>query len=138
VIGKCIHNTGASLGAPSRGHFYSTRTAFDLHVGSEYVAVGMGLWETTLVALMCDDTGKPNWLPIGLFEFEPQLVPAHWEFALCDGRAASGGDALNRWVARWGYPELVRNEGHSDGLIERDPDALQIFFRELSRSEKEG
>jgi hypothetical protein len=60
-------------------------------------------------------------------------MPADWEFALLDGRAASGGDSLDRWVALWGYPELARDTSHSDGLMERDPAALDLFFREFAK-----
>jgi hypothetical protein len=31
----------------------------------------------------------------------------------------------------------VRNEGHSDALIERDPEALEIFFREFKKHSSE-
>jgi len=55
--------------------------------------LGLGIFETVLLALVCDETGKPNWLPIGLFEFERTTLPTDWEFALLDGAAASGGDA---------------------------------------------
>jgi hypothetical protein len=139
MTGRCIHNTGASLGAPQRGHFFSTKTVFDLSVGSEYPVLGLGIWETLLLALVCDETRKPNWLPTGLFDFDSQRILTDWEFALLDGRSASGGDASNRWVALWGYEELVRVTGHSDALIERDPTALELFFRRLaSASEAPG
>jgi hypothetical protein len=133
VICRCIHNTGSSLGPPSRGNFYTAQTVFHLDVGSSYVVLGLGIFETVLLALVCDLTGMPNWLPIGLFAFDHAAVPADWRFAVLDGRAASGGDASNRWVAKWGYEELVSDDGHSDALIERDPAALQIFFRELKK-----
>jgi hypothetical protein len=139
MIARCVRNTGATLGVPERGHLYSANTVFGLVIGAEYPVLGLGIWETVLVALVCDETGKPNWLPVGLFEITSQHVPADWEFALLDGLAASGGDASNRWVARVGYPELVRNPSHSDELVERDPAALRIFFRELAEtSEKCG
>ena len=133
MIGKCLHSTGASLGQPQRGHFYSHDTVFDLQVGSDYPVLGMGIFDTALVALVLDDTRNPNWLPVGLFAFEPQGLPASWEFVLLDGAAASGGESSNRWVAIWGYPDLVRNASHSDALIERDPAALDVFFRELAK-----
>jgi hypothetical protein len=72
MIGKCIHNTGASLGQPQRGHFYSDKTVFDLQLDSDYPVLGIGLFETILLALVVDDTREPRWLPAGLFEFEPQ------------------------------------------------------------------
>jgi hypothetical protein len=133
MIGKCVHNTGASLGQPQRGHFYTDKTVFHLQVGSEYPVLGIGLFETILLALVVDDTRTPRWLPAGLFEFQPQALPADWEFVLLDGVAASGGEASNRWVAKWGYPDLVRDEGHSDALIEGDPAALEMFFREFAK-----
>jgi len=129
---RCTFSTGAELGAPVRGNFYSTETVFSLTVGQDYPVLGMGLFETEMSALVCDDTGRPNWLPVGLFDFGVRAWPASWEFALLDGVAASGGDASNRWVAKWGYPELVREPDHTDRLIERDPVALAIFYRELA------
>lgn len=85
MIAKCIHNTGCGLGEPSRGSFYSAETVFHVELGKDYVVLGLGIFETVLVALVCDETGKPNWLPIGLFEFEDTGMPADWEFALLDG-----------------------------------------------------
>lgn len=131
--GRCVHNSGAGLGAPTRGAFYSIETNFNLTVDKQYFVLGLGIWETLLVALVQDDAGGPEWMPIGLFEFEVSSMPADWRFALYDGVAASGGGSLNRWVARWGYSELVVNDRHSDGLIERDPDELRTFYRELDK-----
>jgi hypothetical protein len=81
----------------------------------------MSIWETSLHVLIRDDTGKPNWWPIGLFEFDDQTAPCDWEFALLDGQAASGGCSLSGEVARWGYREMIRNPKHHDDLIERKP-----------------
>ncbi len=133
MIGRCIHNTGSNLGPSTRGHFYSPETVFNVEIGNDYVVVGLGVFETVLLVLIRDDTGKPNWLPIGLFEFDAPKLPTGWEFALLEGTAASGGETSNRWVARWGYSELVRDASHSDALIEREPRALEVFFRELER-----
>lgn len=136
--GRCVHATGASLGAPLRGAAFSDQTEFDLDVGAEYEILGLGLFETTLFALVCDNTGKPNWLPVGLFDIPPTALPPGWEFSLIDGVAASGGDASNRWVARWGYTDLVRGDDHVVALIERDPEALRIFFQELKKEQTLG
>lgn len=131
MIARCVRNTGAALGEPAHGRFYTSETVFHLELEKDYVVLGLGIFETVLLALVCDETGKPNWLPIGLFELESTILPVDWEFAVVDGLAASGGDASDRWVARWGYRELVRDGRHSDALIEREPGALEIFTREL-------
>lgn len=119
---------------PARRALDSVESEFQLELGKDYLVLGLGIFDTVLSALVRDETGLPAWLPIGLFEFEVSTMPADWEFALLDGNAASGGDSLNRWVARWGYPELVRDDRHSDGLVERDVEALKIFYRELDRA----
>jgi hypothetical protein len=96
--------------------------------------LGLGIFSSILAALVCDDTRKPSWLPVGLFDFPKQSLPTNWEFRLHDGRAASGVvDEVYHWVAIWGYPELVHNISHSDGLMERDPEALDFFYNELAK-----
>lgn len=133
MIARCVHNNGAELGVQERRRSFTDETVFHVTLGSEYRVFAMGIWETELNVLICDDTGKPNWWPIGLFEFEDQAVPCDWEFALLDGQAASGGDSSNRSVARWGYREMIRNPKHHDDLIERKPEALKIFANELAK-----
>lgn len=133
MIARCVHNNGTELGTPERRRSFTDETVFHVTLGSEYRVFAMSIWETELNVLVRDDTGKPNWWPIGLFEFEDQTVPCDWEFALLDGPAASGGYSLNRAVARWGYREMIRNPKHHDDLIERKPEALQIFFEEFER-----
>jgi hypothetical protein len=134
MIARCARNSGADLGTPERGHFYGAQTVFHLRIGSTYPVLAMGIWETVLLVLVCDDTRTPRWLPIGLFDFDSQSVPAHWEFGLLDAKAASGGDSVDRWIAVWGYSELVRDTTHSDALMEGDPAALEVFFRELLKT----
>ena len=126
---RCIGNMGVDLGSSPSRYFHTDRTRFHVSLGSLYLVLGMGIWETVLMVLVRNDSGLPSWLPIGLFEMVNFAFPGDWEFALVDGIAASGGDATNRWVAMWGYPELVRDRGHSDALLTRDPTALRTFDR---------
>lgn len=137
MVAICIRNRGADLGAPfDRRAMHTLRSMFHLTVGSAYLVMGMGIFGSTLIALVRDDTGKPNWLPVGLFDFGAQALPAGWEFSVTDARAASGvSDPPKGWVAKWGYPELVRNPLHTDLLIERDPTAIEIFDREVIAAE---
>jgi hypothetical protein len=123
----CRYTTGSELGEPSRDHFYTVETAFDLRHGVSYPSLALGLFATTLLTLVRDETGLPNWLPAGLFEMDFSSLPRSWEFTVYDGRAASGGDAADRWVAIWGYSRLVRDQDHRDALLERDPEALRVF-----------
>ena len=131
MIARCIANKGADLPSPSRDALYGEETEYALETGNDYIVLGIGLFATVVVVLIWDETSLPSWLPIGLFDLSTQRLPAHWEFAVFDGQAASGGDSANRWLARLGYPRLVHDDAHSDALIERDPAELQFCFREL-------
>ena len=135
MIARCIRERSADLGGPfSPTALYTSKTVFHVTIGSDYVVMGMGIWGSTLIALVRDNTGKPNWLPAGLFDLGSKKFPSDWQFTLIDGLAASGAiDPSNRWVARWGYPELIRDPAHSDQLVERDSAALEVFYRELDR-----
>jgi hypothetical protein len=137
MIVTCVYNLGDDLADHQRGRFTMLHSEYPLTKGAAYVALGMGVWETILEVLVRDDWGKPLWCPLGLFDCPPQPMPADWAFTVCDGLTLSGTALWTRWVARWGYEELVRDPGHSDALMERDPAALAIFSREVARQEGE-
>jgi hypothetical protein len=137
MIARCVHNHGSELPETVHGRFYTDKTVFHLDVDSEYRVFAMSLWETALIVLVCDETGQPNWLPIGLFKFNDYSMPSDWEFVLLDGGAASGGNSLSRETARWGYQEMIRNPKHHDALIEREQEALKVFFDEVARQSDE-
>jgi hypothetical protein len=137
----CRFIDSASLADHQRGRFASIVEQYDLSVGELYAVLGMGIWETVLQVLVRNDWGLPVWCPAALFEIEDQPLPDHWRFALRSDVQASGRDLWTRWVAQWGYPELIVDERHSDALMERDAAALEIFSREIERfgaSEAEG
>lgn len=136
MLAVCVDNSPAALADHQRGRFTEVNDPYPLTPGKKYPLIGLGIWETILYALVEDDHGLPMWCPIGLFEIGPQTLPAHWSFTLAEGIRASGRQLWTRWVARWGYDELVRDEGHSDGLMNRDPQALRIFEREAAQARK--
>lgn len=133
MIVKCIHNSGADLGPPTKGSFYTSQSVFHLYIGVEYEVFGLGIFWASLLALVCDETGMPSWQPVSLFEIDPQTLPPKWEFAVKSPAVAEGDETPDRWVALWGYPELVRNASHNTGLLERDRGALDLFFHEVAK-----
>ncbi|MDQ2630630.1 MAG: hypothetical protein M3Y75_06605 [Actinomycetota bacterium] len=120
---------------------HSSETArFDawVHVGGEYHVYGLAWFSSSLSVLIYSDAHAPDWMPVGLFELDDaQPMPSYWEFAVRDRLAASGGDSFGKLVAIWGYPELVRNPEHNDGLVERETKHLKIFYAERKRREAE-
>lgn len=133
MIVRCIRNSGESLGLPSDGAMHTEQTVFDVTLGARYEVFGLGLFKATLLALVLDETEKPNWLPVGLFDFADCEIPPDWHFAVQDGIVASGVGSTYGWIARWGYAELVNDLSHVDALIEREPAALEVFYREVGR-----
>jgi hypothetical protein len=127
----CTGSTGGDLSVSSDRYFHSPRSQFNITVGNSYWVAGMGIWETVLMVLIRDDSDRPSWFPVALFDMSVTALPHGWEFRLLDKMAASGGESDRRWVAMWGYPELVRDSSHSDSLIERKPEALRIFAERL-------
>lgn len=134
---RCTSTSPRDLGLPARGLYYTSGTEFHVVLDRQYVVMAMGVFKGTLVVLLEDETKRPNWLPVGLFEFAEARIPGTWMFRLIDPRAASSALASEGWVALWGYPELVLNPQHLDDLIEREPAAMMLFVRELANAREE-
>jgi hypothetical protein len=94
---------------------------FNVTIGREYTAHALAWWQHGVGALIVDDTGRPNWKPIDLFEVVDATIPNHWEF-----RHGSGGVVL----ALIGYPALIHDPNHHDDLIERKKSAYEVFLSE--------
>ena len=121
---KCVLNAGTDL-APffGRGTLYSQSTAFPVALGHEYSVFGMVLFNGGLSLLVAVEH-QPQWLPLELFDVLDPSVPTEWEFGRMPegiGRSPEGVQAL------WGYHDLVSNQAHYVGLVERDYEALAIF-----------
>lgn len=119
----CVGSVGGDLSAEVRERSGNTPSSrFNVTVGRQYVVRAMALWTYGLGVLIVDDTGRPNWKPIGLFEVVDPQLPDGWEFAVLKDR-----DPV---VALWGYPTLIRDPTHHDKLIDRKNSALEAFLQE--------
>ncbi|MDZ4673383.1 MAG: hypothetical protein SGI84_02950 [Gemmatimonadota bacterium] len=136
MIAICLHNRSSSLADHQRGRLARIDEKYDLTIGQKYIVVGMGIFENILWFLVRDDTGAPNFCRAALFECTEQIVPVGWHFSLRSGILASGNEIwANPCVAMWGYDTLVHDLSHAAGLGEREPEALEIFLREVVRRE---
>ncbi len=95
---------------------------FDLNVAQEYAVAGLAIFNFGLTVLVVDETKWPNWYPADLFVVVGGAIPRHWKVAFREG----GEQDLQ---ALWGYDALVNDEEHYVGLIERDPTAMEIFWK---------
>lgn len=120
---RCVSNNGKSLSQGWSALGYTNKSEFRLSVGKEYPVYGMALWRGHLLLLLCDENGLPNWYPTEIFDISDAEMPFGWKFAYF-----LEPDSLLQ--ALWGYDELITTKGHYDALLERDEDALRIFFQQ--------
>lgn len=119
----CIYNNGQFL---TSGWFrigYTIKSEFSLNVGKEYAVYGMALWCGHLLILLNDENSLPNWYPAEIFNISDADLPFGWKFSY----SMENNSLLQ---ALWGYDELITVKGHYDALLERDDDALRIFFQQ--------
>ncbi|MFE3171727.1 hypothetical protein ACFXPA_02815 [Amycolatopsis sp. NPDC059090] len=90
----------------------------------------MAVYKLGLIVLVESDSGRPDWLPVELFEVVDGELPADWRFATRD-EGGSGTQAI------WGYPQLADDPGHKDALIEREEPALAVFAAQVAAGRKE-
>lgn len=127
----CNQNSGSGLPPSWQEIGFSLRSTFSLVIGKSYIVFGVALWRAHLLALLCDENSLPNWFPLDLFTLVDGNIPNGWRFA----KFSNEPDTLLQ--ALWGYEELMDNRGHYDGLLERDPGAIQIFLKKRALYEIE-
>ena len=114
--GSCLQRQVLELG-------FTEHSKFNITVGRCYSVLAMSMWASHIFIMLADDTKLPNWYPIDIFSVSNGRMPESWCFAYF-------GDKQNSLLsALWGYDEIVNRREHYDGLIERDADELEIFFR---------
>jgi hypothetical protein len=121
----CRFSKGDQLVSQRFEEGYTPATEFHLTVGQTYDVHAMALWESGLVTLLVDDTGRPGWQPVELFTIADHRLPADWEFDM--------GEPTDMVKAIWGYSTLIRDPDHHDSLSELKPAALEIFWSEVKR-----
>jgi hypothetical protein len=112
---------------------YVEEHVFDVEVGNLYDVYAMCMFQDGLHVLVVTKWGRPNWLPMGLFDVIDSKIPSHWEFAFFRG-APLTGVGLPGMQAVWGYHEAAQ-EDHLSGLVEREATALALFEQERRRVE---
>ncbi|WP_157777525.1 S1 domain-containing protein [Nocardia terpenica] len=102
---------------------YIEQSEFDATVGHEYRCHAISVLGGRASALICDDTSLPYWYPLELFAVSDGTVPRLWELGL-----HNIGDGVFQMII--GYPEMARNPEHYDALIDREREAMRIFYQQ--------
>lgn len=106
---------------------------FGLELGKEYLIMGILLAEKQLWYLV-DEKGKPSFYPYQLFQVIDASISANWHFKLYsedDGIFPFDKEAM------WGYAELCFDENHYEQLVDRVPEALELYFKRKIVLEKQ-
>ncbi|WP_170254886.1 hypothetical protein, partial [Phaeodactylibacter luteus] len=106
---------------------------FGLEVEKEYLVMGMALAEKQLWYLV-DEKGKPSFFPYQLFQVVNPSIHVNWYFRLYhedDGIFPFDKEAM------WGYSELCLDANHYEQLLDREGEALDVYFKRKIEFEEE-
>ncbi|MFX3646267.1 MAG: GNAT family acetyltransferase [Paenibacillus sp.] len=97
----------------------------------------MAVWDTYLYYLIKPDHEEPDlnidpvWYPYEWFEILDHTIPKMWSFS------HSAQSDENDLSLLWGYKEIVIDDEHEQGIMERNKKALEIFYRRKMEMDKE-
>lgn len=106
---------------------------FGLEIDKEYFVMGIMLSDKQLW-YMIDEGGVPNFYPYQLFEVTDTLISNNWHFKLYN---LNSEVYLFQKQAMWGYFELCFDENHYEQLVNRESEALRLYFRRKIELEEE-
>jgi hypothetical protein len=127
---NCLSNHASSLSARCLENGYTKESIFDVELDKEYEVYAISIYRGVPHFLLLDGTQRPNWYPSDLFAVSEADVPTHWKVQ----STPSNFDGLQLLI---GYPRLIDDEGHYDGLLEREPSSMAAFFGEVSQTESD-
>ena len=122
---RCVGNSAKEIFRRTALLHTNPWSGWPIDIGESYEVYGIRLRRGILHYLVVNRyqgvEKKPNWCPAELFEVTNSLLPQRWYFSF------QGTENLNDAI--WGYEELVLVPKHLEDLIEREEDALNIFFK---------
>jgi hypothetical protein len=97
---------------------------FELPVGKTFTVYSISIWETVLHYLIADvNEPRPDWYPAELFVVQDTMMPKEMHYKYFGLEDKRGVNAL------WGYKEMVLDDQHYIDLIERESNAIEVFFK---------
>lgn len=103
---------------------------YGLELDKEYLVMGI-MKNGKQLSYFMDENGKPGFYPCELFEVVDSRINAEWHF-----KSYSKDSEMYLYVqAVWGYSELCFDESHYEQIVDRDQEALNIYFNRKARIE---
>ncbi|WP_289356253.1 hypothetical protein [Paenibacillus sp. S-12] len=130
---KCISNISGSL---SEKAGYPANYIYEsLIVGKIYNVYSIGHWDDYMFYLLKADHEDPDlnldpvWFPYEWFEIVDHKIPDSWYFDFI-------GKPQDKLSTIIGYKEIVLNQDHHYGLMERDKYHLELFYKMKANIDK--
>ncbi len=130
---KCLYDTGMNLSQKFLDHGWLKQSEMDLIINKEYVVYGIAFFKKGLSEyLIVDKYNNPFWCPDEIFQIINNKLSSLWFFQ----KYKKDDGMIDDWFV-WGYNELVNNINHSDNLMEREDNDLNIFYKRKKEMDME-
>lgn len=124
---KCIANTSDRLS--EKAGYPNHYQCESLIIGKTYFVYSIGAWDNYLFYLLKVDHEDPDldldpvWFPFEWFEIVDHEIPKSWYFNFI------GEPNSDHLSTIFGYKEIVLNYNHHYGLMEREREHLDLFYK---------
>lgn len=128
----CKKNTAKDLDLTEVTTIFSKAHKYPLELEKEYLVMGISIYkDTNCLYYLIDINSRPFWFPYLLFNISDNFLPKHWAVKVYDKKGE--GDIL----FLCGFRELCDSENYHDLLMDRDENAMRVYFSRKVEFEKE-
>lgn len=126
---ECVSTLGKDLPSHVRVMGETDKTVFSpLVAGTQYEVYGLMFYTNRTDFLVCPSNYLPMWVPSHLFKVLDDELPEKWACVMTENTKGYSDLFESFGIhAICGYFELVRSYDHYVGILEREPEALQLF-----------
>jgi hypothetical protein len=104
---------------------------YGLKIDEEYIVMGVAMYKNSqCLYYLIDTNGKPDWFPYLLFTIIDDTIPQNWYIKVS---GSTGDTGLYSLI---GFDELCNETDYYDRLLEREEDAMNVYF--TRKKEMEG
>jgi hypothetical protein len=123
----CKHNDPSNLPGGIPDNF-----DYGLEINKEYLVTGILTFkQSDDLYFLVDESGRPSWFPFQIFETINNELPKNWFVKI-----NAGNDYVD-YKNLFGFNELCNDDDFFNQLLERDEEAMQVYFRRKIELEKE-
>jgi len=120
----CKKNTSKDFDLKEVTTVISNDVKYPLKIGKEYLVMGIMIpKKSNCLYYLVDDFGRPSWNPYLLFDLSDKTLPNNWYVNVYEKNTSGDLFYLS------GFYELCNEENFHDLLMERDENAIILYFQ---------